>query len=267
MAKAVSNDWNPEAYSRFRGFRLRPALDLLAQVGRLPEGSVIDLGCGDGAVGPALRARFGRELVGVDASDVMLQAAARLVEDGRAVYDALVQADIAEWFAPNPPAMIFSNAALHWLHGHAALMPRLVQMLAPGGVLAVQMPRQFAAPSHRLLWSVAAELFPDRFAAVPPDPTVGLPESYARLLHDSADVTVWETEYVQRLAPAETGHPVRHFTQSTAMRPILARLSEGEATRYIAAYDAQLLIPYPLEFDGTVLFPFRRLFFTVRRDS
>ena len=37
-------DWNPEAYARFRGLRLRPALDLLAQVGDLPLGDVVDLG-------------------------------------------------------------------------------------------------------------------------------------------------------------------------------------------------------------------------------
>ena len=51
-------DWDPERYGAFRDLRLRPALDLLAQVGEVPEGEVIDLGCGDGAVGPALAARF-----------------------------------------------------------------------------------------------------------------------------------------------------------------------------------------------------------------
>jgi trans-aconitate methyltransferase len=48
----MQDDWNPGAYDAFRDFRLRPALDLLARVpGSLPNGDVIDLGCGSGAVG------------------------------------------------------------------------------------------------------------------------------------------------------------------------------------------------------------------------
>ncbi|MBP6737598.1 MAG: methyltransferase domain-containing protein, partial [Rhodobacteraceae bacterium] len=55
---------------------MRPALDLLAQVGDLPEGVVVDLGCGDGAAAEALASRFaGRHLLGVDASPAMLERA------------------------------------------------------------------------------------------------------------------------------------------------------------------------------------------------
>ena len=151
MSGAEKKDWNPEAYARFRGLRLRPALDLLAQVGDLPPGDIIDLGCGDGAAAAALAGRFpGRRLVGVDASPAMLERASG--------YDAKVEADIAGWRPETPPALIFSNAVLHWLPDHAALMPRLARFLAPGGVLAVQMPRQQGAPSHRFLRDIAAAM-------------------------------------------------------------------------------------------------------------
>ena len=36
-------DWSPETYARFHDLRLRPALDLLAQVGALPAGDAVDL--------------------------------------------------------------------------------------------------------------------------------------------------------------------------------------------------------------------------------
>lgn len=271
MTAKQTQDWNPETYARFRGFRLRPALDLLAQVGPLPRGDIIDLGCGDGAVAPALRAiwpKFERTLIGVDTSRSMLGAAERLHTDtGDALYDGLSQADIALWTANDAPALLFSNAALHWVPDHAAILPRLVAMLAPGGVLAVQMPRQFDAPSHQLLTQVANALFPGRIDTTPPP--VAPPITYQRMLAPLGDVTVWETDYIQRLppvlAPIETGHPVRHFTQSTAMRPILAALNLVEADQFIATYDQHLLIPYPLEYDGSVLFPFRRLFITLRK--
>jgi trans-aconitate 2-methyltransferase len=256
----LQNDWSPGAYDAFRGFRLRPALDLLAQVpGRLPEGDIVDLGCGSGAAGPALRVRFpGRRLVGVDSSPAML-AVAR--EDG--AYDSLVAADVADWRPDRAPAVIFSNAVLHWLPEHAALIPRLGGLLMAEGCLAVQMPRQFDAPSHRLIRDVAARLFPDRFDWAGWVAPVAPPEVYARLLAPLGSAELWETEYIQRLPASEEGHPVRLFTQSTAVRPVTEALTADEAAAFIAAYDSALAGVYPAEPDGTVLMPFRRLFFVL----
>lgn len=256
MSKAQEKDWNPEAYARFRGLRLRPALDLLNAVGNLPDGDVVDLGCGDGALAAPLALRFaGRDLVGVDGSPAMLAKAKG--------YARLDQADIATWQPKAPPALIFSNAALHWLPDHATLLPRLAGFLAQGGVLAVQMPRQFLAPSHRFLRDIAASMFPDRFdfsAYVPP---VAPAVEYHALMSPLGCVDVWETDYVQRVDPAE-GHPVRAFTGSTAMRPFVEKMNAAEVAAFTAAYEQALSAAYPLQPDGSVLFPFRRLFFTLK---
>ena len=67
MMSDSAQDWNPGAYDKFRGLRLQPALDLLSRVGDLPKGTVVDLGCGNGVMGEALRHRFPRhQIVGVD---------------------------------------------------------------------------------------------------------------------------------------------------------------------------------------------------------
>lgn len=263
MSSTTTTDWNPGTYARFRGLRLRPALDLLAQVEDIPPaGPVVDLGCGAGAVGPVLAERFpDHRLIGIDNSPSMLSEAGKT-----GVYDWLSQDDIATWqLAGEHPALIYSNAALHWLGAHEDLMPRLAAMLPPGGVLAVQMPGQFDAPSHRLLRSLAAEMFPDRFSADEFLPPVAGPDDYARLLAPLGAVAAWETTYVQRLDPAVTEHPVRRFTESTAMRPFLEAMSEAEAGDFISAYEVELSTAYPVEDDGTVLFPFRRVFFTLTR--
>ena len=253
----TQTDWNPGAYARFRGLRLRPALDLLVQVPDLPPGDVVDLGCGDGAVAGPLRQRFpDRLLLGVDASPAMLAQTKG--------YDATAEADIAGWHPDAPPALIFSNAALQWLPDHPGLLPRLAGLLAPGGCLAVQMPRQTAAPSHRLLREVAVALFPGRFAVEVPEP-VAAPEAYWPLLAPLGALAIWETVYLQPLPPVADGHPVRRFTESTAMRPFVAQMTRAEAERYVAAYDAALLAPYPLLPDGGALFPFRRLFLVLMR--
>ncbi|WP_428546883.1 methyltransferase domain-containing protein [Profundibacter sp.] len=238
---------------------MRPAIDLLAQVPDLPAGDVIDLGCGNGPVGPALALRFqGHSLIGVDNSPAMLLTAERT-----GAYDDLVNADAATWQPQSPPALIFTNALCHWLPDHAALFARLAGLLTENGMLAVQMPRQFAAPSHQVLRDVASLLFPDRFDYSTYKPPVVPPRAYAKMLAPLGDINLWETDYIQRLAAVDTGHPVRHFTQSTAMRPIAAKLDDKELARFVHAYDAALADHYPLEPDGSVLFPFKRLFFTL----
>ncbi len=263
MTRPTQQDWNPGAYGRFRDFRLRPALDLLARIDPLPEGEVVDLGCGAGAMAEALTRHFAdRALIGVDKSAAMIAAAE---ETGG--YARLIRADIANWQPERAPALIFSNAALHWLGDHQRLLPRLARLLAAGGTLAVQMPAQHDAPSHVLLRETAAAMFPDRFDLASWHPPVARIEDYARLLAPLGAVDAWETRYAQRLAPRDAAHPVRQFTQSTAMRAFLAKLSEAEAAAYVAAYEHALAEPYPPEPDGSVLFPFRRVFFVLVRDA
>jgi trans-aconitate 2-methyltransferase len=257
-------DWNPAAYAAFRSLRLRPALDLLAQVPDLPPGDVVDLGCGDGAAAGALAARWpGRRLVGVDASPAMLDN----MLDRAGGYADRVLADIVTWQPKAPPALIFSNAALHWLPDHARLFPRLAAALAPGGTLAVQMPANFLEPSHRLLRDLADEMFPDRFDHAGYQPPTAPAASYLRLLSPFGALSVWETTYHQHLAPVADGHPVRAFTASTAMRPFLDRMTPDQAARFTARYDAALAQAYPPDRDGSTLFPFRRLFLILTRPA
>lgn len=217
------------------------------------------MGCGNGAVGPALKHRFERVLIGIDTSPAMLKAAGEV-----GTYDALTEADIATWQPDEPrPALIFSNAACHWVPDHRHLFVRLARMLAPGGTLAVQMPRQYNAPSHALLRSISEQMFPDRFDFAGWTAPVHAPTDYLAFLSPLGTADVWETQFMQRLDPAPEGHPVRRFTQATAMRPFLEKLLEDEQARFIAAYDAALASAYPVDDAGTAIMPFRRVFFTV----
>jgi trans-aconitate 2-methyltransferase len=256
-AQDRKTDWNPGAYARFRDLRLRPAIDLLGAIRSVGGGDVIDLGCGNGAMGPSLKARFAtHRLCGVDASPAML-AHARDEE----VYDELAEGDIAAWQAERV-ALIYSNAALHWLKDHEALFPRLAAMLAPGGTLAVQMPHQNNAPSHRVWTTLVDDMFPGRF-----DPEAGpgvmKPARYFHMLAGLGTFSLWETDYFQVLPADAEAHPVRRFTESTFARPILEALKPGEQDQLISAYEEVMERAYPRGEDGTVLFPFRRMFFTL----
>ncbi len=261
--------WDPRQYLKFSGERLRPGFDLLAQVDELPPGPISELGCGTGVHARAMAERWpDRAVTALDKSAAMLAEASR--EKSRVRW---VEGDIDAWSAPEPAALIFSTATLQWVEGHERLFPRLMGNLAPGGVLAVQMPRNFDAPSHMLLRETASEARWAK-ALVPQarpghgenmplrtDP-VGPPSFYYDLLRPLArELDLWETEYLHVL---EGEDPVLEWVRGSALRPVLEALAPDEARAFAARYGAKLREAYPRRADGHTLLPFRRLFMVAR---
>jgi trans-aconitate 2-methyltransferase len=169
------------------------------------------------------------------------------------------QAELASWAPEAPVDVIFSNAALHWLDGHEGLFSRLAGALAPGGVLAVQMPRNFGAPSHTLMAEVARD-GPWRRTLEPllrPAPVSEPAFYYDVLVRSGARPEIWETEYIQAL---EGPDPIKEWTKGTWLKPLLDALAEPQRCAFEAAYAERVAEAYPRRDDGVTLFPFRRLF-------
>lgn len=253
--------WDPAQYLRFAGERLRPAADLLARISAETPATVVDLGCGTGNLAPLLLARWpAAQLTGVDGSPEMLVRAR--AENPRA---AFVQADIGRWRPAAPVDVLYSNAALHWLDEHQGLIPRLLdEAVAPGGTLAIQMPRNFAAPSHTcIVESIDEGPWRTKLEPILRREPVAAPAVYWRLLEGrAAELQVWETEYLQVLSGE---NPVAEYTKGTWLRQFLDRLDGEERAAFEADYRRRVRPFYPPEPDGRTLFPFRRLFLVARR--
>jgi trans-aconitate 2-methyltransferase len=173
------------------------------------------------------------------------------------------RADLASWRPPKPADIIYSNAALHWLDGHERLFPALFSSVAPGGVLAVQLPRNFSARSHTSI-SEAARSGPWRAKLEPllrPAPVAEPAFYYGLLAPRAVTLDMWETEYLQVM---EGDNPVKEWTKGTWLRPLLAALEEPERSRFEAHYADLVARAYPRRLDGRTLFPFRRLFIVAR---
>lgn len=262
--------WDPRQYLKFSNERLRPGFDLLAQVADLPPGPIFELGCGTGVHARAIAEQWPDHTVtAIDRSPQMLAEAAQ--SPSRVQW---VEADIAHWSAPSPAALIFSTATLQWLEGHARLFPRLVRQLGQNGVLAVQMPRNFAAPSHALMRETALDgpwaklLEPHTRAEAGPDTLLRTepvmpPAAYYDLLRPLvAALDLWETEYLHVL---EGEDPVVEWVRGSALRPVLEALPPELAKGFEAAYRARVREAYPRRPDGKTLLPFRRIFLVARR--
>ncbi len=252
--------WDPAQYLKFSDHRLRPAIDLLARIAIETPARVVDLGCGTGHVTAILAGRWPTaEVIGVDPSASMLERAR--AENPSLRFEA---GEAAGWAATAPVDVLYSNAALHWLGGHDALFPRLLSQVVAGGWLAVQMPRNFGAPSHTAVADAASDgPWAERILPMLAPPPVDEPAAYvARLAPLTAALDIWETEYLQIL---EGPNPVAEWTKGTWLRPFLDALEEPERSGFETAYRARVARAYPPGPDGRTLFPFRRLFLVARR--
>jgi trans-aconitate methyltransferase len=120
-----SQTWDPDAYekhARFVSDLGQPVLELLAP--RSGE-RVLDVGCGDGVLTKKL-AELGCDVIGVDASEPLVQRARTLGLDVR-VMDGQQLGFRSEFDA------VFSNAALHWMKDADGVIGGAFRALRPGG--------------------------------------------------------------------------------------------------------------------------------------
>ena len=248
--------WDPSLYLKFGGERTRAAADLLARVALETPAFAVDIGCGPGNSTALLRARFpDADILGVDSSADMLTEAKANGPAARWRQD-----NFETWTAETPPNLIYANAALQWADDPVATALRLYSQLAPGGVLALQVPQNFDQPSHTMVRE-SVENGPWRAklaSARQYNPGFARPLDYARALMPlGAALDIWSAEYLHILEGAD---PVFRWMSGTGLRPFTQALEGEERAAFEADARARLARAYPAEPDGRTFFPFRRLF-------
>jgi trans-aconitate 2-methyltransferase len=253
------SDWNPALYTRFEDDRTRPAAELLARVPLDAPRLVVDLGCGPGNSTELLVARFPTaRIVGTDSSQAMLATARQ-----RLPQLSFEHSDIAEWSPAEPMDLAYANASLQWVSDHQRLLPRLLSALAPGGVLAVQMPDNLDEPSHRLMREAAATLLGTPADADDKHRARILPaQQYYDLLAPRADVDVWRTTYYHRMDDAAA---IVQWLRATGLKPYVDPLTPELQAQFLAEYQRRIEWAYPVRADGKRLLAFPRLFIVARR--
>lgn len=252
--------WDPTTYLAHASLRERPAGELLARIPLEVADRVYDMGCGTANSTALLRSRWpNARITGVDNSVEMLTQARQggLDADWH-------EADLSLFVPSDSPQLIFSNAAYQWVDHHQSIFARLAESLADRGVLAIQMPANFDAPSHTLLKEVAADgpWASDVAELRPASPVHDASTYYGFLTNHFKALDIWYTEYVQIMTGSD---PVLGWVKGTALVPYIARLHGERRESFLAAYAARLRTAYPMRSDGTTLFPFRRLFIVGQR--
>lgn len=258
------SSWDPTRYRQFETERDRAAQDLLARIPRdIEPREIWDLGCGVGAHAIQLKAAHQQASVhGLDASpDMLEQASAASGEvDWR-------RGDIAGWRPEVAADLILANASLHWVADHPRLFAALANALAPGGVLAVQMPLTDETLHHRILRDVAGKgAWTQQLAHVAAPSAVLGAQAYYDLLSSGCEVDIWSTTYLHVLRGSNA---VVDWMTGAALRPYLSALEPDNVmtTAFLSALGERLSEAFPPGSDGATLLPFPRLFLVARRRS
>jgi len=123
----TASRWSPADYASNAAFVPALGAAALALLDPKPGETILDLGCGDGALTQRIVAA-GAAVVGVDASAEMIAAArARGLDAHVADAQALGRDSFGRFDAA------FSNAALHWMLDPAAVAAGIFAALKPGG--------------------------------------------------------------------------------------------------------------------------------------
>lgn len=259
MAERRRDVWNPEQYGKFRGERAAPFHDLLALVEPAPSPRVLDLGCGTGELTRLAHEKLGaRETLGVDASQAMLERAAEQAGGGL----SFRQGDLAS-FSEGGFDLVLSNAAVHWVPDHEALLPRLLGLVAPGGQVAIQAPANEHHASHAVAREVAREsAFAGPLDGFERSSPILEPEAYARILfrHGFGRQRVRFEVYAHPLASRED---VVEWVRGTTLTDYERRLDAATFERFLDRYRERLLGALPDE--RPFLYTYRRLFIWARR--
>jgi trans-aconitate 2-methyltransferase len=249
-------DWNPDLYLKFRNERTQPSIDLISKINiSFPPKSIIDIGCGPGNSGQALLQRWpAARLTGVDNSENMIEKAKKSYPN-----NTWIVADASKYVSSDKFDIVLSDATIQWIPHHEALFKKMNDLLNPGGVLAISVPRFDEMPISKIIQNISSK---EKWK----EKTKGCAETFTRydykfyyelLSTTYQTIEFWQTDYIHAL---ESQFAIVEWTRSTGMKPYLDRLTDKEKLQFEDEVLSEIKNEYPVQNNGKVLFPFKRLF-------
>ena len=256
----TKKDWNPDLYLKFDKERIQPTIDLVSRIDFDSPSKIIDIGCGPGNSTQILAQRWPKsQISGVDNSQAMID---------KASYDfpnqdwKLLDAGTDE--IKDKYDIVFSNATIQWIPNHNDLLEKFKNILTDKGIMAIQLPLFFEMPlgqsiariSKENRWSAITENVNDLFTIH------DYSEYYDILSKLFKTIEIWESNYVHIM---DSQYSILEMIRSTGLRPYLNKLdNDVDKLDFEEKVLTDIKNYYPLQKNGKVLFPFKRLFFIAK---
>ena len=268
LAATNTLQWNAADYAANSAVQQAWARDLIAKLHLCGDEHILDVGCGDGKISAELARAVPRgSVLGVDASMEMIVFAQKTFKKSE-IPNLKFQICDARQIAParlSPPPpqrggredlqkfdLVFSNAALHWVDDHEAILCGAATVLKPGGRLVVSCGGHGNA--HEVFLALRPELRLQRwrsfFRKMP------LPYFFYAL----GDYEKWLPKYgfksnTLKLVPQDVAYAGAAGLATwlrTTWLPFVQRVPENLREEFIAAATQRYLAKYPPDASGNV---------------
>jgi trans-aconitate 2-methyltransferase len=130
----MSGEWKADVYAANSKGQAVWAHESIEKIGIKGDESILDIGCGDGKITDALSHLTRGEVVGIDLSSEMIAYAHKTFSK-----PIFRQMDAQALNFNERFDVVFSNAALHWVKDHKAVLEGIYKALKPNGRAILQM--------------------------------------------------------------------------------------------------------------------------------
>lgn len=245
--------WNAAAYAANSAVQQTWARELIARLKLHGYEHVLDVGCGDGKVSAEIaHAVSGGSVTGVDASRQMIAFARKAFPAKKHPNLAFRVMDARRLRFARMFDVVFSNAALHWVDDHQAILRGAAASLKPGGRFIVSCGGQGNAQDVFVALRPVMRLSPWRkfFRRMPKPYFFYAPEDYRKWLprFGFKDCCV-------ELAPKDaTYNGAEGFAGwlRTTWLPYTQRVPEALREKFIAAVTERYLAKHPADISGNL---------------
>jgi trans-aconitate 2-methyltransferase len=157
--------WNAEEYQASSANQKQWAMELLSKLDLKESDRVLDIGCGDGEITALIAQKVPRGCaVGIDSSGDMIRLARRRFPPEEYPNLSFLLRDATAIGFPEGFDAVFSNACLHWVKNHVAVLEGIRRALKPCGRMLLQMGgRGNATPILETMYGIVKEAKWSRF--------------------------------------------------------------------------------------------------------
>ena len=252
-AATKSLKWNAADYAANSVVQQAWARELIAKLNLRGDEQILDVGCGDGKITAELaRSVLQGSVTGIDASPQMIEFARKTFPANTYPNLRFRVLDARKIKAGRQFDFFFSNAALHWVDDHQAILRGAASVLKPGGRLVVSCGGKGNA--HDVFLALRPELRLKRWCEF----FRRMPMPY--FFYAPADYEKWLPKFgfkIQqlKLAPKDaTYEGAEGFATwlRTTWIPYVQRVPENLREEFIAAVTARYLAKHPPDVENTI---------------
>lgn len=245
--------WNAAEYAANSAVQQSWARELIAKLNLRGDEHILDVGCGDGKVSAELASAVPRgSVTGVDASPQMIEFAKKIFPATEISNLRFRVMDARKLKFERRCDLIFSNAALHWVDDHEAILRGAAAVLKPEGRLMISCGGKGNA--HDVFLAFRPEMRLKRwrefFRQMPMPYFFYAPSDYEKWLQKN-DFKINSLKLTPKDVSYDGAEGFATWLRITWL-PFVQRVPENLREEFIAAVTQRYVAKHPADADGKI---------------